>query len=57
MIPIELFITLILSKTQENYTKMFCTTWGVKLLKQFHIIRQEELQYNEHPIINLNLIL
>jgi len=27
-----------MSKTQTNYTKKFLTTWGVKPLKQFHII-------------------
>ena len=32
---------------------MLLTKWGVKLLKQF----LEELQYNKHPKINLNLIL
>ena len=27
-----------LVQIQTNYTKMFLTTWGVKPLKQFHII-------------------
>ena len=49
-------ITLILSKTQTNYTKMFLTTRGVKPIKQFHLIIQKELQYNKHPKINPNLI-
>ena len=35
---------------------MFLNPWGVKPHKQFHIIIQEEFQYNKHLKINPNLI-